>query len=710
MSDTIPNYIDYSAENYSEANRKNWAEHPYGTQPIRYRFWSTRTFSDYDAYLPHRRPGSYAAVAQPMLPDNGQTASTERSSLLTSSPPQSIEAIERSNLPAREKAAKIAQLLQTQAAAATQTANTAWQALWERIHHHAAVVETEDPALTAWKEQEKEAARLRIEARKAAHVAHEVARTAKWYRTAAQAEQVRIQLEDQVNTYHGDRLADDLKRIVDDKTRALQHITPKIYEHDNPYARYSFININWNDGNFIMDLDAMLDASSTLPPPATDATDTHVTVARSPRSYTFGLLGCHGVDGIIWGEDGLFSGYALPPTRRRALEEIGKELSNQQIYQFNFLLGDNFYHFGTTDPRSKQFATCFHRVFKNVPAFAILGNHDYNMHGQAKGPLSIFRLPHPRMRKIYRAMCQVYHSYIDHMDHDKILNKPPYGEYPHYTYPHSEFPHKWNMPFRYYCLLSHDINTVFICIDSNTLPFDKVQQQWLYKTYHGLKNCNDGRIRNMILVSHHPLEYYGERALKDNEWKKYVQDDLRNGLNNQSFPEEPQIYRYDSSNPDGTLITDACIAGDPLDKNKTMGHYLKYFLEQNNLAFNVIFAAHEHLMAYEKIHMHYRNHTTSHIIHQFVSGAGGADLEALNNRIRTTHKRTYNADTNEVRVYHKEAEGRNRLTYGYMQATLNRHELKVTACPLEGGRALNIFTIRFHPNSPENIHIEQATA
>lgn len=710
MSDIIPNYIDYSAENYSEANRKLWAEHPYGTVPIKYGYFSNRTFSDYEAYLPHRRPRRPAAAAQPHASNN------ERTPLLGGQRTQSLETIERSRLAPREKTAKIAEFLQQEADDATQAANAAWQRLWEARHRPQAAgasllapaaaaaapsdddevqrveIPNEDPTLADWKQLEKNAIRARFAAKDAIYIATEVASTAKWYRTATGADQVRLATERKIQQEHsndplyqvgpnGPALKEEnLNNVVARKEEALAHITGNIFTHDNPYARYGFSNLNWNEGDFVINLDLMLDEKWQTP---TGAADPRLT--ENP-SYTFGLVGCHGVDGIVWGEDGLFSGYALPPTSHTALKKIGTQLSDRTKYLFNFLLGDNFYHFGTTDPRSKQFTTCFHRFFKNVPAYAILGNHDYNMHGQAKGPLGIFKAPHPRMRKIYRAMCQVYHSYIANWDHDTLIN---------------EFPHQWNMPFRYYSLVSLKTNTVFICIDSNTLPFDTVQQEWLCKTYHRLKQATNGAARNMILVSHHPLEYYGERAIKPNEWKKYVQDDLRS----QRFPQEPKLYRYThAANGDGSInITDTIQIENPvfgaqeLNQNKTIGHYLKYFLEQNNLVFSVIFAAHEHLLAYEKIHMHYTStHVTNHTIHQFVSGAGGADLEALTDVALQTAKRNYNRGAEPaLRVYHKEGIGQARVKYGYMSATLDRNTLQVTVYKIEPDEALETITMRF---------------
>lgn len=708
MSDTIPNYIDYSAENYTKENRKKWAEHPYGTAPIKYGYFSDRRVSDYETYLPHRRAGRYGA-------QNENLSQNERTPLLTK-PLPTIQEINISNLAPREKTAKLAETLQAMAEMATDKADNAWDAIWTARHpatpRPAAAAATAAAAraqpdgdqqheLEQWKELEKIAIKARMAAKEAAYIAAEVARTAKWYRTAAEAEQVRQATEQKIvnERLQNTQLEELLNKATTDKEQALAQITGNIFTHDNPYARYGFANINWNEGDFIINLDNLLAEKGV----AQAQLQGQNQAQPATHSLKFGLVGCHGVDGILWGEDGLFSGYALPPTSHRALKQIGTQLSNSQSHQFNFLLGDNFYHFGTTDPRSKQFSTCFHRVFKNVPAFAILGNHDYNMHGQEKGPLGVFRAPHPRMRKIYRAMCQVYHSYIANRDHDTLTN---------------EFPHQWNMPFRYYALVSVETNTVFICIDSNTLPFDKVQQEWLYKTYRLLSssrsNTPDGthtsKPRNMILVSHHPLEYYGERASKPDEWKKYVQKDLQS----QGFPQEPELYYYTEAAGgavNAIKIQNPLSGGNELDKNKTIGHYLKCFLEQNHLVFSVIFAAHEHLLAYEKIRMYYRGRNIEQIYtHQFISGAGGADLEALTHETLTSDQRTFAADQRFFRVYHKEGNNPYQVKYGYMSTKLNHQKLEVTVHKIEAALAAAVETITIDFSQNGEVRFTQPAA
>lgn len=155
-----------------------------------------------------------------------------------------------------------------------------------------------------------------------------------------------------------------------------------------------------------------------------------------------------------------------------------------------FVLGDNFYESGIPDVSDRVVDSLFEKAFVNLynplsedgartraPFFAALGNHDHNFHDHA-----IVREDATHFAEnLGRALAQVDYGY----------RQPRSG---------------WEMPYRYYCVVSPIAN--FFVIDSTTLLFDTKQQEWLQRAYGALA----GQDRWALLVSHHGLVTFGKRG------------------------------------------------------------------------------------------------------------------------------------------------------------------------------------------------------
>jgi hypothetical protein len=414
-----------------------------------------------------------------------------------------------------------------------------------------------------------------------------------------------------------------------------------VADFPNRFARYAYDSATWQtNGDFIIDLDNFLHDRI----PLLDRT-------KRPDRLLFGLIGCHGVD----------TKYAIEYFKKesKALKVAAREISVAARHHFNFVLGDNFYHFGVTDPRSTLFYSCFHQYFKNTECFAVLGNHDYNMHGETDGPFGtrLFHLPHPLISKRYRAMCQVYHSYIS----PRYLN--PFHRDGH--------PNVWNMPFRYYAMVAKGVQAVFICIDSNTLAFDAVQQIWLIETYTRLRTALP--TYNFILISHHPLEYYSARAFKKKEWKKYRQSE-DSGLPRTPFKVQGTVNVNGQFQQNAFLLATA-----DMSEVDTIGHILKDFLQTYNIRFKAIFAAHEHLLAFEKVQLHYADSEQAEEINQFISGGGGAKLNAVDSRLLLPDARaSFRLGTTK---YFPQ--------YGYMRVELDQNQLLVNFYGIKSAKPIH---------------------
>lgn len=365
--------------------------------------------------------------------------------------------------------------------------------------------------------------------------------------------------------------------------------------------------INWNDGDFILQLEKFNN------------------YLYNQNSYQFAVIGCQGVD-TSWRTN----------SRRPIQEHIGRMVSNPQLSpkqthigslklgpvtprcDFKLFTGDNAYDFGVTEPMSPYFKQAFGKYYNGSPNFVITGNHDWNFHGSAK--YTPYNLTHSHL---YRAMCQVYHSYIK-----------------------QDISYSWHMPYLYYAIRSELAN--FICIDSNTFVFDEVQQNWFNRVYRTLSedvNSKGGR-KWLILVSHHPLEYYGPRRTKIKpEWKKY-----RQRRSEKTYSATPKLNSYRRERAQPAL---------DLNITKTIGALLQRFLEYNDYKFDVVFCAHEHAMITSTVELTYTNGVKGSIL-QVISGGGGAKLNKVTMPDDTTSK---------IHFLRKE--------YGFANVFLNEQELTI---------------------------------
>lgn len=304
------------------------------------------------------------------------------------------------------------------------------------------------------------------------------------------------------------------------------------------------------------------------------------------------LIGCQGVAGFgAWMEKDLYkSGPA-----------IQRYIGNQATHDgstFNMLLGDNIYDDGPICVDDPRMQSVFEQVY-HKQSFSLLGNHDAKIHGGAiighSGDsfsrkkkimtgfknLAWFRGKKDLLRVIFkgdsawektmeRAMREVLYTY------STTLNKA----------------NRWNMPFRYYYLVSHKKKSVFFCLDSNTFPFDYPQQQWLESIYDGF----DGYKK--VLAMHHPIISAGKRLTSTDDAKMYAQSF---GILAYAMPRKEMGQ---------------CCA-------KTLN-----ILGTNK--FDYVVCAHDHLMLVEQLHEHYaRDMETLPGAVQIISGGGGAPLSII---------------------------------------------------------------------------------
>jgi len=274
---------------------------------------------------------------------------------------------------------------------------------------------------------------------------------------------------------------------------------------------------------------------------------------------------------------------------------------------FVLLLGDNFYDFGVEGPTSKQFTTNFEAIYTNtnlaylrkIPCFAILGNHDENIHKKA------FMEPE---KGIERGMHQVAHTYLatefkttadlqnlfqSHTTTDAIIDLDV-----------NELP-AWNMPSRTYALISG--NTQIFCIDSNKYVSDFLklcagdknpdnQAAWVKKEYD--KAIHEGR--NVLLALHHPLITPGKRAFHSDH-HLYLSDEER-------YSEEFKKYF-------GHLVS----SGSEPSYNQLMRETCKH----QQLVFHAVLTAHDH----DLYNYNNKNEISDYPLCQMTSGGGGGPLQ-----------------------------------------------------------------------------------
>lgn len=283
------------------------------------------------------------------------------------------------------------------------------------------------------------------------------------------------------------------------------------------------------------------------------------------------MTGCHGAIGGPW---------LAKKTQGRdddAQRRVGRAI-RQSDASLVFLLGDNFYDDGVRTARDERFISAFRDVYIDAQSkeqqviFAVLGNHDYKIHGfsahgqsTAKSLLGLFqtrnytvgRSPRETVERGYRQVAYTYEA----------ANTMQVGGRPHPF---------WNMPNRYYLLYSELAD--FFCIDSNSYIFDTAQQAWLKQAFKDRSDVRNAK----ILVQHHPIVSAGHRIESRDDLKMYAS---AFGIGNfrDQVPEA-------STKP---------IAGG--DDVLEMGWNTGYRMDQDGLDFNLIFCAHDHVLTADKL-------------------------------------------------------------------------------------------------------------
>lgn len=330
---------------------------------------------------------------------------------------------------------------------------------------------------------------------------------------------------------------------------------------------------DFNAGNFILDLDAFLSKSRA-------SWFEHSSLVWGGPFYT--ALGNNFPDGVSSPTDAKFKKHWPMLVQHKSI----KMNPNSQESSVRYLLAQLSAWPGSIaekaqrlqiDPAKFNSAYGAELLEKSCPFFAILGPKDYRLNE---------RLFFGDSRK--QAMHQVCHSYVEKDAYDNF-----------------------NMPAPYYVLFSLRFRTVFLCIDSTTFLFDKVQQQWLLDVYHEFSVRYPGN--KFTLLSYHPLRYntcvpqvtsakspppasdchatrhmsYRKEAAEAPEWHLYQQ----NALGLTQFPsiivnrkgasaESPPEYQWDC-NPQGAR----------LGLNNTIGSGLELFLSANNIAISEIYSS-----------------------------------------------------------------------------------------------------------------------
>lgn len=270
------------------------------------------------------------------------------------------------------------------------------------------------------------------------------------------------------------------------------------------------------------------------------------------------------------------------------------------------ILGDSFYDSGVNDADDAMLRTHFHDIYadpalnilKDIPCFAILGNHDHNFHkmripGSEQGtPRAMHQVAHTYLpRQCFQsteALQQFYRSQTNEEMVDLAISEVP----------------KWNMPSRTYAILCG--NTQIFCIDSNTYIADYLavlrgdtnpynQVNWLRAEY--AKAIAAGRTLSLAL--HHPLFTPGKRAFHN---------DISLYLNADDIKSEAFQARF------GQLLSNTC----------SYNQLLRDAFKQDGLVFDCVYAAHDHDLYY------YNNKTKApdYPLCQITSGGGGGGLQA----------------------------------------------------------------------------------
>lgn len=315
----------------------------------------------------------------------------------------------------------------------------------------------------------------------------------------------------------------------------------------------------------------------------------------------FFVLGCHG------------NGKKAQRDTATLMNQIANELqqSGEPTPSFILFLGDNIYDYGVSTPSTPAFNECFHNIYydksmtatSSIPCLMLLGNHDVNMHGKA----------------ILSSNASGDDTGINQSAHTYIANIPANihkkaALYQQDKLPVSQLSH-WNMPYLYYSIIAG--NTQIFCLNSSSylqeylelhsgkvhngfnIETGRVNQAWWFqKEYEAAKKAG----RQIFIAQHHPLFVSGKR----------------------SFPANFDYNHYLTWQQVLTLNAKLKRANPAFKETASYNALLASTFEQQGIAPDLVFAAHEHFISYyNDIELQQGKQP----LRQFTSGGGGGDLQ-----------------------------------------------------------------------------------
>lgn len=319
-------------------------------------------------------------------------------------------------------------------------------------------------------------------------------------------------------------------------------------------------------------------------------------------NFNIALIGCHGIDH--------FSSKAPGQNKLANTQHAVAAKIKQLDCDMGLQLGDNAY-FNGIGYMQGYFFEASHALYAVRPNLSkmfwgiVAGNHEYGCwgHPDREGVESVLtgdkKLTH--QNGLQRLLNQVLHTYVDN---DGL-----------------------HMPNRYYVMVHK--NFAIVVIDSNTLIYDKPQQNWIINTVEKLAQQN----KKIIIAAHHPLIYIGKRAEVACEWyNDYVKHAIDGGREGKAtWIENNEHYQPVLITPEGEqLITPF----DPKDldvsgKQKphlynNIGKFLLAFVNLNKLNIDVWCCAHEHSLNVMRLET-----LNGQKITQVVAGGAGARIQKI---------------------------------------------------------------------------------
>ncbi len=362
------------------------------------------------------------------------------------------------------------------------------------------------------------------------------------------------------------------------------------------------------------------------------------------ENMKFNVVGCQGVSGLNFLERTSFY---------NKQQEVAKHMNSNDA-RFNILLGDNIYNDGVKVPNEKEgFDVNFHKIY-NKFSFVILGNHDYGIGGGVSLSGGGSLAP--------------WNKATEQINHTRTANN-------------------WYMPHRYYAVVGK--HAIFYCIDSNTYVFDDSQQKWLKGTAEFLQKTYKDRWH--ILCSHHPLESYGKRGMGDvnnpgDEFlrsKEEEQGGKRKSISQQTLPLTPRraamlnlFPGVSQSSSSSAAIAD--IEEEPSNvgeyasalciqtcaectKGKDMSIAIREQLIQDQINFDVVFAAHDHFFAAGMLL------DENLFTFQAIVGCGGKRLQSV--KFKKIVKEAHNGySSSDIATFEE---------YGFLQVEINANIMRL---------------------------------